>query len=140
MTTAEVRKKHDQLPAVLIQHPTKSCAYFLPADQLAAFRATPETFANLNPGTVTFSITSDDELDEVPPFNQDPSDSPDVLVRFLRDRSAYLIPHAQLQRFKVAQPVHAFGEHYVSFIVPAGMELIAEIPFMKRGLLQSNTG
>ncbi len=136
----EFRQFFETLPAVLIQHPSKQCAYYISKDDLLKFKASPTAFASLRPGTVTFSITGEEMVDEVPPFNQDPSDSPDILVRFLRDRTAYLVPHSELQKFRVEQPKFAFGNHYVSFVVPGGMELVEEIPLLRKGLLQSNTG
>ncbi|WP_027556391.1 hypothetical protein [Bradyrhizobium sp. Cp5.3] len=128
------------LPDVLIQHPGKGCAYFIPANILNGHRATPDTFANLRSGTVTFCISGTDLIDEVPPYNDEPGDSPDVLIRYLADRTAYFLSYDQLSKFKVEQPELPLSGEYVSFIVPGGMEFVEEIPLLKRGLLQSNTG
>jgi len=136
----ELKREFTKLPDVLIQHPTKSCAYYLTSAQLESYRADSEKFAKLRSGTVTFVITGGEIVDELPAFNQDPSDQPDILVRFPRDRTAYLLPYTELERYKVDQPIDSFGDHYMSFIVPGGMELVEEIPLLKKGLLQSNTG
>ena len=144
MTTLSKSTEHKRvfaaLPAVLIQNPSKSCAYFLEASELARFQVNASDLVGMKPGTVTFSICGEELVDEVPPFNQDPGSTPDVLVRYLEDRTAYLIPASELAKFEIDQPEFSFGDHYVSFIMPSGMELVEEIPFLKRGMLQSNTG
>jgi hypothetical protein len=136
---AENSRAFDRMPAVLIQHPTKGCAYYLSEADISLFSTTAESLAGLRAGTVTFTI-SDELVDEVPPFNLDPANEPDVLIRFAKDRTSYLVSAAELERFRVDQPRSSFGDHYVSFIIPSGLELVEEIPLLKKGLLQSNTG
>lgn len=138
--TQEYSRVFESVPSVLIQHPSQTCAYLIPSTKLAKHRASAGDFARLRPGTVTFSIGGDELVDDLPAFNQDPDDHPDVLIRFTPDRTAYLLKYGDLESYKVAQPDMSPGEDFVSFIIPAGMELIEEIPLLKRGLLQSNTG
>jgi hypothetical protein len=138
--STEFSREFQELPAILVQHPGRSCAYFIPADRLVDFLATPDVFAKLRPGTVAFTISGEEIIDEMPPFNQDPSDAPDIQICFAPDRTSYVVPFEALEQFKIEQPKFRFGTDYVSFIIPAGMELVEEIPLLKRGLLQSNTG
>ncbi len=136
----EYERVFETLPDVLIQHPAKACAYLIPATELIKFKARSNDFVQLGSDTVTFSISGEELLDEVPPFNQDASNEPNVLIRYLKDRTAYFLSFSQLEQYRVSQPETPFGDHYISFIMPGGMELVQEIPFLKRGLLQSNTG
>ena len=82
----EFRRSFSRVPAVYLQHPSQRCAYYISADALARFKVTPQSIANLRQGTVIFTITGDELVDEVPPFNQDPCDMPDVLLRYLGKR------------------------------------------------------
>lgn len=136
----EYKREFTSLPSVLIQHPTRGCAYFIPELDLLKYKADAKAFAKLRSGTVTFVIAGEEIVDELPAFNQDPSNQPDVMIRFPHDRTSYLVPFAELEKYQVDQPTTSFGDHYISFIVPGGMELVEEIPLLKKGLLQSNTG
>lgn len=136
----EYKREFTALPSVLIQHPTRGCAYYVSDTDLKKYKADAQAFASLRSGTVTFVIAGEELIDELPTFNQDSTDQPDILVRFPHDRTAYLVPFSELEQYKTSQPDSSFGDHYVSFIIPNGMELVEEIPLLKKGLLQSNTG
>lgn len=140
MNTIEARTKQTLLPSILIQHPACGAAYYIPEEHLEVFEVSGASLLSIGPETVTFSVAEDDVIEDMPAFNQTESVKPDVLVRFPARKRAFFIPSNKLQEFKIDQPKASFGDHYISFIMPAGMEMVDEIPLYKRGMLQSNTG
>lgn len=149
MTTSDVtydklnehRRTFDTLPNVLIQDPARGRAYYLRGEDLAEFRTTPETWAQLNDTTVSFVIPDGEVIDEVPSFLRTPEINPSALIRYSRGQSSYFLTFEDLQRFSVEQPTESLDTaDSISFIVPRGTELIEELPSLRRALLQSHTG
>lgn len=148
MTTSDInydkfnehRRTFDTLPNVLIQDPARGTAYYIRAEELAEFQATPETWARLDDTTVTFAIPDGDVIDEVPSFLRAPELDPSVLIRYARGKSAYFLTFEDLQKFTVEQPTGSLDvTDSISFVVPRGTELIEELPTLRRALLQSHT-
>ena len=137
--TEEYRRSFEVLPNVLIQDPARRCAYYIKADQLEAFRATTATWSSLDDRTVQFVIPGDDLVDEVPPFLRAPDVEPSVLIRYARGKAAYFLRFEDLQAFRIAQPTRSFDPDCISFIIPRGLEMIEELPSLRRALLQGNT-
>lgn len=136
----EHRRVFDTLPNVLIQDPVRGRAYFVKAEELAEFRTTPATWAQLNDTTVSFVIPDGEVIDEVPSFLRTPEAEPSVLIRYSRSQSSYFLTFEDLQRFAVTQPTESLNTaDSISFIVPRGTELVEELPALRRALLQSHT-
>ena len=135
----EFGRVFDRLPNVLVQDPARQCAYYIKADQLQAFKATAQTWTQVNDSTVTFVIPGDELVDEVPPFLRVPELSPSVLIRYSAGKAAYFLTFEDLQAFKIPQPQESFDPDSISFIVPRGTEMIEELPTLRRALLQSST-
>ena len=135
----EFRRIFATLPNVLIQDPARGCAYYIPAKELGAFEATPETWGRIDDSTVTFVIPNGGLVDEVPPYLRNPELHPSVLIRFGQYEGSYFLSFDELQRFRTAQPRESLDDNQISFIVPAGTELIEELPALRRAMLQSNT-
>ncbi len=129
----------DTLPNVLVQDPVRHCAYYMQAADLAGFVANPDTWAQLDDTTVTFTIPDGEIIDEVPPALRTPELQPSVLIRYSRGKAAFFLTFEDLQQFRVDQPTEAFDPGSISFIVPRGTELVEELPLIRRALLQSNT-
>lgn len=148
MTTSDVnydklnehRRTFDTLPNILIQDPARYSAYYIHADELVEFQATPDTWAQLDDTTVTFAIPDGDVIDEVPSFLRAPELEPSVLIRHARGKRAYFLTFEDLQKFRVDQPTETLDvKDSISFIIPRGTELIEELPTLRRALLQSHT-
>jgi len=135
----EFRRVFEELPGVLVQDPARCCAYSIEASELKTYEVTPETWAKLDDSTVTFVIPDGELVDEVPPYLRNPELNPSVLVRFGQEKGAYFLSFQDLQKYKIPQPETGFGAEQISFIIPAGTELIEELPALRRALLQSNT-
>ena len=128
----------EQLPDVLIQDPANACAYLISADDLEAYKATPETWDHMGPDTVTFVIPDSDFVEELPPFVQTSDANPAVLIQYPRGNRAYLLTFDQLQAYRIPQPkTHDDAKYGISFIIPRGTELIEELPPLRRSLLQN---
>lgn len=135
----EYRRVFSTLPNVLIQDPARACAYYMPAPSLAKHEVTPETWAKVNEGTVTFVIPNGELIDEVPPYLRNPELQPSVLIRFGQGQSSYFLTFDELQAYRLPQLECAASDNQISFIVPRGTELIEELPALRKALLQSNT-
>ncbi len=94
----EHRRIFDTLPNVLIQDPARGGAYYIRAEDLAEFRTTPDTWAQLNDTTVSFVIPDGEVIDEVPSFLRTPEVKPSVLIRYSRAQSSYFLKFEDLQR------------------------------------------
>lgn len=128
----------EALPDVLIQDPMRGCAYLIRADQLMAYRTGVSSWEHVDGRTVTFVISEDELLDEVPPFIQTASDSPSVLIQFPAGSASYFLSFEQLRAFEIPQSEAAHSGYGISFVMPTGTELVQELPVLMRGLLQSN--
>jgi len=135
----EYRRVFSSLPNVLIQDPARACAYYVMASNLTGHEVSPETWAKVNDGTVTFVIPNGELIDEVPPYLRNPELQPSVLIRFGQGQSSYFLTFDELQAYRLPQPECAPSEEQISFIIPRGTELIEELPALRRALLQSNT-
>lgn len=127
----------DQLPDILIQDPLHECAYLLPASDMNAYQTGPETWTQLDTGTVTFVIPDKDFVEEVPPFNQSLDQTPQVLIQYPQGHVSYYLTFEQLQRYRTEQPTQKGVGYGISFILPRGVELIEELPALRRSSLQS---
>ncbi len=126
---------HDTaVPDVLIQHPAKQAKYLIPGERLSEFTVRPETWSRFGTEAVTFVIaTEDDLLEEIPPVNREPDADPAIHIQHPAQEAAYYITAEQLAEFATDE----VDEYGISFVVPAGHELIEEMPALMRGLLQS---
>jgi hypothetical protein len=134
------KKAFAALPEILIQDPIHECAYRIPAARLSDYRTGPGAWTQLTPETVTFVIPGAEDIEEVPPFVASADNEPSVLIQFPTDQSSYLLSWAELQQFQIDQPTEYWdGFEGVSFVMPRGMELIEQLPALRRAALQSGT-
>jgi hypothetical protein len=134
------KKAFSALPEILIQDPIHECAYHIPTDRLREYQTGPEVWAQLTPDTVTFVVPGVADIEEVPPFFASPDNEPSVLIQFPTDESSYLLSWEELQKFQIAQPTQYWdGFDGVSFVLPRGLELIEQLPAVRRAFLQSGT-
>jgi hypothetical protein len=134
------KKAFSSLPDILIQDPIHECAYLIPSERLREFETGPDMWTRLTPDTVTFVIPGIDAIEEIPPFSAAPENQPSVLIQFPVDQSSYLLPWDEMQAFQIAQPTeYADNFEGVSFVLPRGMELIEQLPAVRRAMLQSGT-
>jgi hypothetical protein len=135
-----LKKSFSALPDILIQDPVHECAYHIPSDSLRKYRTGPDVWERLTPETVTFVVPGESDIEEIPPFSASPDNQPSVLIQFPADESSYLLSWTELQEFQIAQPTEYWdGFDGLSFVLPRGMELIEQLPAMRRALLQSGT-
>ena len=133
-------KVFEELPEVLIQDPLAVCAYHVPAEELAKFRAGADVWAKVGPGTVTFVLPSGDMIEEVPPFRQVAEEAPSVLIQFPRGEASYFLTAEDLLEYRIPQPQEYWeGFTGVSFVIPRSTELIEQLPALRRAALQSST-
>ena len=135
-----LKKTFSTLPDILIQDPLHECAYHIPAARLADYHTGPDVWAQLTSDAVVFVIPGADEIEEVPPFFASSGNEPSVLVQFPAGSSSYLLSWEDLQTFQIEQPTEYWeGFDGVSFVLPRGMELIEQLPAVRRAMLQSGT-
>jgi len=135
-TQQQSKPLFEQLPDVLIQDPIRKRAYLLPADQMDAYQVGPETWSQLEPSVVTFTLPGVEEVVEVPSYNSAPSQEPSVLIQYPDGKASYFLTYEQLQQFIIEQPNEKKG-YGISFVIPMGMEMIEELPAMMKSMLQS---
>jgi hypothetical protein len=134
------KKTFATLPEILIQDPIHECSYHIPAARLSEYRTGPDAWTQLTPETVTFVIPGTEAIEEVPPFVASADNEPSVLIQFPTDQSSYLLSWDELQQFQIDQPTEYWdGFEGVSFVMPRGMELIEQLPALRRAALQSGT-
>jgi hypothetical protein len=136
----EFRRVFEDLPNVLIQDPARECFYYIPAEDLRKFEAGPDTWTQVNTGTVVFLIPDGDLVEEVPPFIRPGESRPSVLIQYRRGEAAYFLTFEQLNQFATEWgSTEIPDEHVISFIMPIGQELIEQLPELRRALLQTST-
>jgi hypothetical protein len=136
----EFRRVFEELPNVLIQDANRACWYYIPAQELRNFEAVPDTWTQVDTGTVVFVIPDGDLVEEVPPFIRPGESQPSVLIQYRRGEVAYFLTFEQLNRF--ARPWESEDvpeNNLISFIMPIGHELIEQLPELRRALLQTST-
>jgi hypothetical protein len=126
-------------PTVLIQDALNEIAFLIPAEHIDLYRTGPEAWASMGRGTVTFVIPDDDMFHVIPPFIQDPSERPSVLIQHPTRKVSYFVSAENLDQYKHAQKDVA-GLHYdISFAMPIHLALVEKLPAPIKALLQSGT-
>lgn len=103
-------------PNILIEDAARNSAYYIPAEEMDAFKAGARTWVQVSANTVAFNIPSD-ETDSVPPYTQNLDANPSVLIRFSAGKAAYFLTNDQLQNFKIP-PGTPSGDEVVRFVIP----------------------
>ena len=136
-----------QPPTVYIQDLMKGSAYLVDSTKIEQFSATPQNWSEVGGGTVTFVIPDGSFTHPIPPFYQDPSSLPSVLIQHPALAKSYYITYQRLQEFIVGEGVKEMCRNQkecggadvydFSFILPIGMELIQELPAPIRAMIQT---
>lgn len=126
-----------ELPDVLIQDSKNAISYFIPADQLSKFETKSIEHEE---DLLTFLIPNGDLIDDVNEFSSH-SENSSVLIKHPAGEANYLITQNNLKKFELRtfEEMTKIVDNCVSFIIPAGDELLEDIPNLAPSMLQSNT-
>ena len=125
------------LPDVLIQDPYNDRAFMLRASDLGKYTNTAHSWSSIGPNTVTFVIPDEDGLEEIPPFSQSATESPDVLIQWPKGRMSFHIEYRELENYEIPLEDSKAAGYGISFVIPRGTELIDSLPALRAAILQS---
>jgi uncharacterized membrane protein len=125
-----------RIPTVYVQDAVRGEAYLIPGAAMPGFEVTPQSWKEVDRGTVTFVIPDGSLAYPIPPFMQDPVAAPSVLIQHPARKVAYFLKNEALLQFKTA-PSQAKPVYDYSFILPVHLELVEKLPAPIKGLLQS---
>jgi len=130
-------RNYETMPDVLIQHVAKGRTYYIPATEIAAFKADRTIWQNLGPDTVVFSVPDTEFIEAVPPFLRIPKETPSILIQHARGKASYFVSSEQLSKYDVTGKEVNIDPERVSFSVPFGTELVEKMPEVVQAMLQS---
>src|ERR1043165_7401204 len=120
------------LPDVVIHDPSRQNTFIIPAAELVKYEYTGNKGEGLDSGTVTFVIPTEDYVEELPPFIDPSVNSPSVLIQYRKDDKAFFLSYDQLLHYAADMQTAMNNTASISFIIPIGLELIKELPALRR--------